>query len=58
MRSFDAHCGSSFEGCPRDVAEECLALARSKLNSETDEDELEIWAAGLERFSLLLEHSC
>ncbi len=57
MQSFDANCGTSFAGCPRDVAEECLELARSKLHSETDEDERAIWTAGLERFNLLLEHS-
>lgn len=57
LRSFDAHCGTSFEGCPRDVAEECVELAQSKIRSETDEDELAIWTAGLGRFNLLLEHS-
>lgn len=57
MQSFDAQCGTSFVGCPKGVAEDCLALARARLQSETDEDELAIWEFGVERFGVLLEHA-
>lgn len=57
MQSYDAQSASVFAGCPRDVAEECVALAHSKLRSEKNEDERQIWEVGLERFELLLKHA-
>jgi hypothetical protein len=57
MQSFDAHCATLFSGCPRDVAEECLELTRIRLKSETDEEELRLWRAGLEHFTVLLKNA-
>ena len=57
MQSFDAQCATVFAGCPRDVAEECVALAQSKLRSDKNEDERQIWEVGLERFEILLKHA-
>lgn len=55
--SFDAHCGTSFAGCPRDVATECLDFARNQLSAATCDDEKALWEAGVERFAVLLEHA-
>ncbi len=55
--SFDALCATSFVGCPRDVAEECINHVRAKLQSETNDDEIDIWQTGEERFEVLLKHS-
>ena len=55
--SFDAHSATSFTSCPRDIADECLGLARAKLKSEKSDDELAIWQTGEERFELLLKFS-
>ncbi len=57
MRSFDANCATSFAGCRRDVAEECLALAGRELDNAVGEDSRHFWEFAVERFELLLKHS-
>lgn len=54
-KTFDAMCATSFEGCPRDVAEECLELARSNLKTAATGDEEDTWTMAVERFELLLK---
>jgi len=57
MQSFDAQCATVFAGSPKDKVKECLKLAKSKLETESEEDERALWEFGLENFKKLLKHA-
>lgn len=54
-KTFDAMIATSFTGCPRDVAEECLELAQSNLKTTETGEEKEFWTTAVDRFELLLK---
>ena len=56
-KSFDAMCATSFAGCPRGVAEECLEFARASLKTASNDDDRDVWETAVERFELLLKHA-
>ncbi len=54
-KTYDAMSATSFTGCPADVAEECLELARLNLKTAETSQEREFWTTAVERFELLLK---